>query len=95
MAKSKRNQDYLRDRVLKHARLMLERGATVRSVAQKTGYSKTTVFLDLTQRLQEINYDLFLKVEEILEYNASVRHLRGGEVTRKKFKEGKREKVVI
>jgi len=50
-----------------------------------TGYSKSTVHKDLTERLFLVNETLANEVKEILAYHKSIRHLRGGEATRKKW----------
>ena len=42
---------------------------------------------DLTERLPEINHELANQVKEILEYHKAIRHLRGGEATRLKYKQ--------
>lgn len=67
------------------ARLMLDGKRTVRDVAKLIGYSKSTVHHDLTTRLKYINYELYLDVKKLLEYNKSLRHIRGGEATRLKY----------
>ncbi len=72
-------------RVLEMAFLMLEGRRTVREVAKIIGYSKSTVHQDLTTKLQDLDPVLYEEVKEILEYNKKVRHLRGGEATRKKY----------
>ena len=61
-------------------------GATVRQAAEVFAVSKSTVHIDVTKRLRELSPTLAGKVEEVLEYNKSVRHLRGGDATRKKYK---------
>ena len=58
---------------------------TVRGAAARFGVSKSTVFKDLTERLEECGSGLFPQVREVLERNKAERHLRGGEATRRKF----------
>ena len=41
----------------------------------------------MTERLPSLNKELAKKIKQILEYNKSERHLRGGEATRRKYKE--------
>lgn len=77
----------IRSRVLEMAYLMLDGRRTVREVAKIIGYSKSTVHNDLTTKLEKIDYDVYLQVKELLEYNKKVRHLRGGEATRMKYLE--------
>ena len=75
-------------RVLEMAHLMINGRRTVREVAKMVGYCKSTVHHDLTTKLEKIDYNLYLEVRELLEYNKKVRHLRGGEATRKKYQRG-------
>lgn len=93
--------DYIRERTIKIGRYFVETRNTVRSIAKEFGVSKSTVHKDLTERLPEINPELASKVKEILEYHKSVRHLRGGEATKVKYKRmpskkesGKSESVI-
>ena len=65
---------------------MIETGATVRAAARHFGISKSTVHKDLTQRLKQYNYALYLQVRQILEVNKQQRHIRGGLATRRKYK---------
>lgn len=65
--------------------LLLETEVTVRALAKATGYSKSTVHKDLTERLPHVDALLAEDVAKILAYHKSVRHLRGGEATRIKW----------
>jgi putative DeoR family transcriptional regulator (stage III sporulation protein D) len=69
-------------------------GLTVRAVARNTGYSKSTVHKDLTERLRLVNETLANEVSEILAYHKSIRHIRGGEATKKMWKQ-KEEAVSV
>ncbi len=64
---------------------IVENKATVRGAAFYFGVSKSTVHKDVTDNLRKNDPILFEKVKEILELNKEVRHLRGGEATRKKY----------
>lgn len=57
---------------------------TVRQIAESNGYSKSTVFKDLTDRLPKIDISLYNKVRHVLNYHKSIRHVRGGKSTAKK-----------
>lgn len=72
-------------RVLEMANLMINGRRTVREVAKMIGYCKSTVHHDLTTKLEKLDYQLYLQVKELLEYNKKIRHLRGGEATRLKY----------
>jgi putative DeoR family transcriptional regulator, stage III sporulation protein D len=78
--------DYIKERTIRIGEHVVETKKTVRVIAKEFGVSKSTVHKDLTERLPEINPELAQKVKEILEYHKSIRHLRGGEATRKKYK---------
>ncbi len=74
------------ERARELGRYILEHKATVRQAAAVFKISKSTVHKDVSQRLQNIDYELFLKVKEILEINLQERHIRGGIATRNKYK---------
>lgn len=77
--------DYVDNRVIRIAYLMLDGKRTVREVAKMVGFSKSTVHHDLTTRLKDLDYNLYTKVRDLLEYNKKVRHIRGGEATKLKY----------
>ena len=75
----------IEERIYEEAHLFLRKYLTVREVAKVFNISKSTVHKDLSERLKELNYSLYLKVKELLEYNKVIRHIRGGESTRRKY----------
>ena len=81
-----RVHDYIKERTIKIGKYFVETKNTVRSIAKEFGVSKSTVHKDLTERLPEINPTLANQVKKILEYHKSIRHLRGGEATKIKYK---------
>ena len=78
--------DTIEERACELAVYMIETGATVRAAAKKFGISKSTVHKDLTQRLDQYNHTLYVKVRQILDLNKKERHIRGGLATRRKYK---------
>lgn len=78
--------DYIKERTLRIGEYLVETRKTVRTIAKEFGVSKSTVHKDLTERLPEIHPDLAKQVKDILEYHKSIRHLRGGEATKKKYR---------
>ena len=78
-------KEYIEKRALELANYMVETGETVRKTGEVFGVSKSTVHTDVTERLKKIDYNLFLKVEKVLEVNLNERHIRGGESTRLKY----------
>ena len=73
------------NRVKKMADLILNKKSTVREVAKIIGLSKSTVHKDLTERLPKIDYDKYLEVKKLLEYNKTIKHIRGGISTKIKY----------
>jgi len=79
-------KDYLEERTLQIAAYIVEKHATVRSAAQAFGLSKSTIHKDMEIRLVQIDRNLFDQVRAVLAHNKAVRHLRGGEATRRKYR---------
>lgn len=59
---------------------------TVRQTAAHFGISKSTVHKDITVRLKELDEELFERVRQVLDRNKALRHIRGGQATREKYK---------
>jgi putative DeoR family transcriptional regulator (stage III sporulation protein D) len=83
-------RDYIRRRVLDIAGHIIETKSTVRQTAKLYNVSKSTVHKDVTERLPMISKPLSRKVKRVLEQNKAERHIRGGEATRRKYREKKR-----
>lgn len=77
--------NYINERVLNEADYIIKTGKTVREIADIFKVSKSTVHKDLHERLLKIDKKLYTLVESILKYHIDVRHIRGGESTRKKY----------
>lgn len=77
--------DLIAERTLKEAKCMIETQKTIREIAILYNVSKSTVHKDLRERLIKLDAILSKKVEKILQYHTDVRHLRGGESTKKKY----------
>ncbi len=82
------------ERCIQEALYIIKHKATVRETAKAFGISKSTVHKDVTERLKKTNIKLFYKVKVILDENLSVRHLRGGEATRRKYAKIKQEENI-
>ena len=88
--------DYIKERTIKIGKHIVETKKTVRVIAKEFGVSKSTVHKDLTERLPVINPELYNQVKEVLDFHKSIRHLRGGEATRVKYrKDPETEKLVV
>ena len=77
--------DYIEKRVLKCAEYIVETGCTVRACSAHFSISKSTVHKDVSERLKYIDEALFEEVREVLDYNLSERHIRGGLATKEKY----------
>ena len=75
------------NRVINEANYMLETNKTIREIAKVFNVSKSTVHKDLNERLLYIDNDLFNKINEILKYHIDIRHIRGGQSTKNKYKQ--------
>lgn len=84
--------DYIKERTIKIGKHVVKTRKTVRMIAKEFGVSKSTVHKDLTERLPMINPELANEVKGILEYHKSIRHIRGGEATRKKYQQKSAQK---
>lgn len=76
----------IEERAASLAEYIIETGGTVRAAAARFGVSKSTVHKDLTERLEKIDRELWLRVKTVLETNKAERHIRGGAATRIKYK---------
>lgn len=77
--------NYINKRVLEEANYIIQTGKTVREIASLFKVSKSTVHKDLHERLLKIDKEKYKNVEDILKYHIGIRHIRGGESTRKKY----------
>ena len=68
------------------AHYILDNNTTIRKTANYFKISKSTVHNDVSNKLKEKNYELYLLVKRVLEKNFSEKHLRGGESTKRKYK---------
>lgn len=73
------------ERAREFAKYIIENGATVRQTAGVFKISKSTVHKDVSYRLKNIDYDLYIKAKEILDINLKERHIRGGIATKNKY----------
>ena len=76
----------IENRCISLAKYIVRTGATVRQAAREFGISKSSVHRDMHERLRPIHPGLYAEVREILDYHHAVRHLRGGEATKERWK---------
>lgn len=73
------------ERTVELAEYIVKNRSTVRAAAKKFGVSKSTVHMDITQRLRRLNPTLYHEVREVLDINKAERHIRGGMATKEKY----------
>lgn len=78
-------KEYVKTRCDLLADYIIRTRSTVRDTAAVFGVSKSTVHKDVTQRLSEFDLNKAKKVSEVLSFNLSERHLRGGNATKQKY----------
>ena len=74
-----------KERAVELAEFIVETRGTVRTAAKQFGVSKSTVHMDVAQRLRRMNPGLYNEVREVLDINKAQRHLRGGIATKEKY----------
>jgi putative DeoR family transcriptional regulator (stage III sporulation protein D) len=82
--------NYINARVLNEAQVIIETGYTIREIAKMFHVSKSTVHKDLQERLIKIDKVKYEQVNKILKFHTDIRHIRGGESTKKKYMERKK-----
>lgn len=80
---------FAEERSVQLGEYIVEHNATVRAAAKIFGVSKSTVHMDVTDRLKNVDCALFFRVREVLDQNKAQRHIRGGLATKEKYKKGK------
>lgn len=79
-------KEYIEERCVEIANYIVNTRCTVRAAANHFRLSKSTIHKDVTARLQQINADLYYKCGDVLSYNKSMRHIRGGQATADRYK---------
>ena len=72
------------ERAVTIGKYILEKDATVRQAASYFNISKSTVHKGITKHLKEVSPRLHGQVSDVMEYNKSIRHIRGGQATKYK-----------
>ena len=75
----------INERVIKVSDYIISSNKTVREISKVFHVSKSTIHKDLHERLKSIDMDRFNKVDKILKYHLSIRHINGGNATKRKY----------
>ena len=87
-------KDYIIERALSAAAYTLDNHSTIRETAKVLKVSKSTVHVDLTDRLPKIDPQIASEVRGVLMANKAKRHIRGGEATKLLYRRLKDAKKV-
>jgi len=79
-------KDYVIKRVILVSNYIIKNKTTIRATAKHFNVSKATIQMDISERLLELNKNLYDDVRKVVEYNKSVRHIRGGQATKRLYK---------
>ena len=77
--------DYIEERVRKSAEYIVATGCTVRACSAHFNISESTVHKDVSERLKNIDMDLYERARAVSERNLNERHIRGGIATKQKY----------
>ncbi len=78
-------KDLVEERAAMLGEYIVEHEATVRAAAKVFGISKSTVHMDVAERLKKFDPMLYGQVRKVLEVNKAQRHIRGGLATKEKY----------
>lgn len=78
-------KDLVEERAAMLGEYIVENEATVRAAAKVFGISKSTVHMDVAERLKKVDPALYGQVRKVLEVNKAERHIRGGLATKEKY----------
>lgn len=75
----------IKNRVILIADYIIKTKSTIRNTAKVFNISKSTVHKDIKEKLIKIDYNKYLEVSNIFKNHIEIRHILGGESTRKKY----------
>ncbi len=72
-------------RCIEEAEFLLAKKCSIRECAKYFSLSKSSVHLDVSKRLKDIDFLLYQKVKILLKENFENKHIKGGKVTKNKY----------
>lgn len=72
-------------RVKEEAEYLIKTKQTIREIANSFSVSKSTLHKDMQERLPLISSDLYHQVRVVLDEHLKIRHIKGGNATKKKY----------
>lgn len=71
---------------------IMDNNLTIRKTASIYNMPKSTLHYNVTKKLININYNLYVKLHKFLQNNFNEKHIRGGLATKNKYKKEKKRK---
>lgn len=71
--------------ILSEAKYLIKNNSTIRATAKHFGLPKSTLHKDIHTYLPKLNKRLYIKVQQLFDKNFSIKHIRGGESTKKYY----------
>ena len=78
--------DIIKNRAIDETNYIINTKKTIREIANQFNVSKSTVHKDLQERLPNINKTLADLVKIIMQEHITIRHIKGGQSTKEKYK---------
>lgn len=78
---------YIKERTLDVAKHICKTEDTIRKTARIFNLSKSTVHNDLSKRLKYVDFEMYKRVQKVLDKNFAEKHIRGGNSTKIKYEE--------
>lgn len=75
------------ERVKELADYIVSTKKTIRETAKIFKISKSTVHKDISERLKELDFNKYIKVEDIFKEHIEIRHILGGQSTKIKYQQ--------
>jgi len=79
------NRNISDSQIVDMANYLLENKTTIRATAKIFNIPKSTIHNYLNTRLKHINLELYKQVKKLLKENFNIKHIHGGESTKKKY----------
>lgn len=76
--------------ICREAQYIVENNATVRQAGRYFGRSKSTIHMDMRDKLPRINHALAIDVSRVLDVNFAERTMRGGLATKARWEKMRR-----
>jgi len=83
----------IEERTLKEAEYIIKTKQTIRQASNHFAISKSTLHNDLKLRLPRLNKNLYKRVQKILQEHFDEKHIRGGQATKLKLMNAKKNKL--